>query len=229
MTTTGIRSRGSTASPSGRGVLPEDRSPGAPVTRKQVDAPLAYATPACRALLLIPNGLLNSASVRAFNEAWFHKHPKSRSNEIHSIRVSSTHSMGCVIGIGSTDHRALQYQFVVPDGLVGSSTNVVSTARCWCSHFLTVLKRFGPANPLLVLPTAGWTGGGFRRAMSLGSILDELDELVAEASGRLYFAKDSRQSPSMVARTYPRAEWHSVRDQMDPGSFHVRLGRRLSL
>ncbi len=66
---------------------------------------------------------------------------------------------------------------------------------------------------------------------ALAPVLDELDELVAEAGGRLYFAKDSRQSPSMVARTYPRlAAWHSVRDQMDPrGVFTSDLGRRLSL
>jgi decaprenylphospho-beta-D-ribofuranose 2-oxidase len=97
-----------------------------------------------------------------------------------------------------------------------------------------VLKRFGPANPApLSFPQPGWTLAADLPAGidELGLVLDELDELVASEGGRLYFAKDSRQSPSMVARTYPRlGEWQAVRDRMDPkGVFTSDLGRRLSL
>ena len=56
-------------------------------------------------------------------------------------------------------------------------------------------------------------------------------ELVAGAGGRLYLAKDSRQAPDMLARTYPRlAEWQAIRDRMDPrGLFTSDLARRLFL
>jgi decaprenylphospho-beta-D-ribofuranose 2-oxidase len=65
----------------------------------------------------------------------------------------------------------------------------------------------------------------------LGAVLDALDEQVAEAGGRLYFAKDSRQSPAMVRRTYPRLEeWQGIRRTMDPrGIFTSDLARRLEL
>jgi decaprenylphospho-beta-D-ribofuranose 2-oxidase len=48
-------------------------------------------------------------------------------------------------------------------------------------------------------------------------VLNQLDEQVAEAGGRLYLAKDSRQSAAMMRRTYPRLEeWQRVRAVMDP-------------
>ena len=61
--------------------------------------------------------------------------------------------------------------------------------------------------------------------------LTELDELVANAGGRLYLAKDSRQSPEMFVRTYPLlTQWQRTRNQMDPkGIFKSDLARRLSL
>ena len=224
--------------PSGRGVLTRgDHARREQLTRKQADAPLAYATPALpSAPAFIPNGLLNSASVRAFNEAWFRKHPRSRSNEIHSIPgffhpLDGVRDWNRVYG----PQGFLQYQFVVPDEAGWIVERTLSRLRdAGAPSFLTVLKRFGPANPApLSFPHAGWTLAADVPAgnEALAPILDELDELVAEAGGRLYFAKDSRQSPSMVARTYPRlAEWHSVRDQMDPrGVFTSDLGRRLSL
>jgi decaprenylphospho-beta-D-ribofuranose 2-oxidase len=174
--------------------------------------------------------------VRAFNEAWFRKHPKSRSNEIHSI-PSFFHPLDGVRDWNRVygPQGFLQYQFVGPDEAGWIVERTLSRLRdAGAPSFLTVLKRFGPANPApLSFPQAGWTLATDVPAgnKALAPVLDELDELVAEAGGRLYFAKDSRQAPSMAARTYPRlAAWHSVRDQMDPrGVFTSDLGRRLSL
>ena len=97
-----------------------------------------------------------------------------------------------------------------------------------------MLKRFGAANAApLSFPQPGWTLAADvpARVDGLAAVLDELDELVAEAGGRLYLAKDSRQSPEMVARTYPRlGQWQATRDGMDPqGVFATDLARRLSL
>ncbi|MFM8515426.1 MAG: FAD-binding protein [Actinomycetota bacterium] len=185
---------------------------------------------------LIPSGLLNSLTVRAFNEAWYRKHPRQRANEVQSIAaffhpLDGVQEWNRVYG----PRGFLQYQFVVPDsGAEVVRTSLEKLARVGAPSFLTVLKRFGPGNPApLSFPMPGWTLAADvpARVDGLDRVLDELDELVAQAGGRLYFAKDSRQSPEMVRRTYPRlTEWQAVRNRMDPDRvFTSDLARRLEL
>ena len=85
--------------------------------------------------------------------------------------------------------------------------------------FLTVLKRFGPSNPApLSFPIPGWTLAADVPAAVPGllEVLDQLDEEVAAAGGRLYLAKDSRQSSRIFQRTYPGLmQWEQVRKQLD--------------
>jgi len=198
---------------------------------------LEYATPSLpSAPPFVPGGLLNSATVRAFNETWFRKHPKDRSSEIMSIPaffhpLDGVRDWNRVYG----PQGFLQYQFVVPDSAGWLVERTLSRLRdVGAPSFLTVLKRFGPANPApLSFPQPGWTLAADVPARNdrLAPVLDDLDELVAAEGGRLYLAKDSRQSPAMLAATYPRlSEWQAVRDRMDPsGIFTSDLGRRLSL
>jgi len=63
------------------------------------------------------------------------------------------------------------------------------------------------------------------------SALDELDQEVAAAGGRLYLTKDSRQSAAMLQRSYPRlAEWREQRALLDPrGVFGSDLASRVQL
>jgi len=75
--------------------------------------------------------------------------------------------------------------------------------------FLTVLKRFGPSNPApLSFPIPGWTLAADVPAAVPGllEVLNELDEEVAAAGGRLYLAKDSRQSADIFKRTNKHLE-----------------------
>ena len=49
------------------------------------------------------------------------------------------------------------------------------------------------------------------------SALNYLDQLVASEGGRLYLAKDSRQSNENFLKTYPQySEWLEIKKQMDP-------------
>ncbi len=174
--------------------------------------------------------------MRAFNEAWFRKAPKSRQGELQSIGAFF-HPLDIVQDWNRVYGPAgfLQYQFAVPDG----SGHLVGTAlkrlrEVGAPSFLTVLKRFGAANPApLSFPQPGWTLAMDIPAgvSGLAAVLDELDDLVLAEGGRLYLAKDSRMSPAMLAATYPRlSEWQAVRDSMDPkGIFTSDLARRLSL
>lgn len=185
---------------------------------------------------LVPSGLLNRWSVRAFNEAWFRKHPAHREGEIQGIGgffhpLDGVQEWNRIYG----PRGFLQYQFQVPD----SAGYLVELAlrklrEIGTLSFLTVLKRFGPGNQgMLSFPQAGWTLAVDVPAgvPALGRALDELDALVAAEGGRLYLAKDSRQSPAMFARTYPRLDqWREIRDSLDPGHvFASDQSRRLAI
>jgi decaprenylphospho-beta-D-ribofuranose 2-oxidase len=185
---------------------------------------------------LVPPGLLNKLSVRAFNEGWYRKHPRSRIGELQRIGaffhpLDGVQDWNRIYG----PRGFLQYQFQVPD----SSSDLIGIAlsklrEIGAPSFLTVLKRFGPGNQgPLSFPQSGWTLAADLPAgiSDLGRTLDELDERVSAVGGRLYLAKDSRQSPANFARTYPRLdEWRGIRDTMDPNHvFASDLSRRLGI
>jgi decaprenylphospho-beta-D-ribofuranose 2-oxidase len=79
----------------------------------------------------------------------------------------------------------------------------------------------------------GWTLAADVPAAVPGLLeaLDSLDEEVASAGGRLYLAKDSRQSAAMFQRTTPRLhEWQGRRQELDPrGVFWSDLAERIAL
>ena len=129
----------------------------------------------------------------------------------------------------------LQYQFAVPDAhgdVVRRAIEVLSSAKV--PSFLAVLKRFGPGDPgPLSFPIEGWT---LALDVPLGppqlpKVLDQLDQMVAEAAGRLYLAKDSRVSAELLRVMYPSLDsLNEVRRLIDPhGILASDLSRRLEL
>ena len=183
-----------------------------------------------------PSGLLNPLSVRAFNELWFRSAPKLQENEAQEL-PTFFHPLD-----GVRDWNRLygkrgfvQYQFCVPDD--AHETIVAAIARLSSSgvaSFLAVLKRFGPANlGPLSFPLPGWT---LALDLPVGphalpGVLDDLDALVLEAKGRVYFAKDSRLAPEKVRAMYPRlGEFLEVKNRVDPHhQMTSDLARRLQL
>ena len=183
-----------------------------------------------------PFSLLNPATVSAFNEAWYRRAPQARVGEVQKISTFFHPLDG--VGRWNTLYGPrgfTQYQFVVPFGsedVVRRVLERLSSARM--ASFLVVLKRFGAGGQgHLSFPSAGWT---LALDLPLGTaglaeMLDELDEVVAAADGRVYLSKDGRVRPEVLHAMYPRiAEWAEVRRSVDPaGVLESDLGRRLRL
>lgn len=207
------------------------------LSAKQQQDPLRYA-PAQRlsAPSFVPNGVLNALTVRAFNEAWYRKAPGKPK---HSIDTMSAffHPLD---GVGEWNRiygrtGFVQYQFLVPDSAASLIPKVLERfADERVPAFLTVLKRFGEQNAgMLSFPSRGWTLAVDIPAGvdDLDDTLDELDDDVVGAGGRIYLAKDSRMHPRHLAAMYPRLdEFRAVRREVDPsGVFGSNLSRRLGL
>ncbi|MFJ5729679.1 FAD-binding protein [Streptomyces paradoxus] len=199
--------------------------------------PLTFRTsrlPATPAIL--PEGLLSRTTVGLFNELWYRKAPRARTGRLQRITgffhpLDGVPHWNRVYGRGGF----VQYQFVVGYGHEDALRRIVRRiSERRCPSFLAVLKRFGESDPgWLSFPVPGWTLALDIPAglPGLGAFLDELDEEVAAAGGRVYLAKDARLRPELLAAMYPRlGDFRELRARLDPsGVFVSDLARRLSL
>jgi len=180
--------------------------------------------------------LVKPASVRIFNEFWFRKTSRRPSTSVQSI----DQFFYPLDGVGNWNRLYgqdgfVQYQFSVPDErseLVQRFLDLLSVRRV--PAFLSVLKRFGKeSGGWISFPSPGWTLAVDipTSAEGIGPLLDGFDEEVADAGGRVYFAKDSRLRRSVVATMYPRlSQFQELRRMIDPESrFSSHLSRRLGL
>ncbi|MFH0516760.1 FAD-binding protein [Streptomyces sp. M41] len=205
-------------------------------TRARRD-PLAFRParlPAAPAFL--PEGLLSRRTVGWFNELWYRRAPRARTGELQTLStffhpLDGVPHWNRIYGRGGF----VQYQFVVGYGHEEALRRIV---RRICEHrcpsFLAVLKRFGDADPgWLSFPVPGWTLALDIPASlpGLAALLDELDEQVAAAGGRVYLAKDSRLRPELLTAMYPRLDdFRALRAELDPrGVFMSDLARRLGV
>lgn len=128
----------------------------------------------------------------------------------------------------------IQYQCVVPPGAEDALRSVLERAAAsGRASFLAVLKRFGSAGEgLLSFPMEGWTLSlDFPVAAGLEEMVRAMDQVVADAGGRVYLAKDAMLNAETFARMYPAADaFRTVRRTLDPdGVLSSSLARRVGL
>lgn len=176
--------------------------------------------------------LTHTPAVRAFNELWWRKAPRTLTTTFESI-TAFFHPLDAITDWNRVYGRRgfLQWQCVVPDDAVSTLTRLAERLAELPSYF-TVLKRFGPANEgLLSFPIPGWTLAVDLPAtpITLAS-LRSLDEIVSDCGGRIYLAKDARLDRDLFETMYPRlAEFKALLADVDPGrrfasDLSVRLG-----
>jgi len=223
----------------GRGVLWRgDHARLSDLNAKQASAPLRYTTRRVTSVppIIPPPGLVNPFSSRFFNEIWLRKEPRRKDGQIKSI-PAYFHPLD---SIGSWNRLYgprgfIQYQFVVPFERADSLQRCVElVVESRLASPLVVLKRFGPSNEApLSFPMPGWTLTVDMPAAAAGlsALCRRLDDVVLEAGGRHYLAKDAHTRAESIVRGYPRLdEWRRTRDAVDPGRvWQSDLSRRLAL
>jgi FAD/FMN-containing dehydrogenase len=156
----------------------------------------------------LPAVTLNRASVKAFNEVYFRRGAR---NAGEPSLVHWDPYFFPLDGIGDWNRiygrrGFVQYQCVVPSAaareVLGDIVERIS-ARGNAS-FLAVLKQLGPSTGTLSFPLEGFTLAlDLPVTDDLFPLLDDLDRSVVAARGRLYLAKDARQSRATFEASYP--------------------------
>lgn len=178
-----------------------------------------------------PSFALNKFSISAFNFLYDHKnHRKQLSSQTHFnpffYPLDAVGSWNKIYGKSGF----VQYQFVVPKTPEGQKVLkriFQRLAEKKIGSFLTVLKTFGdfPEEGILSFPAEGLTLAlDFKIDTETLTELEQFDQWILDAGGRLYPAKDARMSPSTFRRSFPRMnEWLKWKDPQIVSDFYHRV------
>ena len=178
--------------------------------------------------------LLNKATIRLFNEAYFRKSPPGLQRSVLAcdpffFPLDAVKNWNYIYG----NRGFLQYQMVVPERRAVREI-LEHISESGMASFLAVIKEFGDMDHGgLSFPCSGTTLAlDFPNyGPELLALLERLDEIVVAAGGRVYLGKDARLGLETFRRMYPGWEkWKAVRDQWDPERvFQSDLSKRLEL
>lgn len=183
----------------------------------------------------LPSFLLNSLSLKAFNEVFYRLQagkgrPFLATPDAFFYPLDKIDHWNRMYGSAGF----LQYQCVLPErtALEGTRVLLERISAAGAASFLAVLKRLGPGGPgHLSFPMAGYTLAldlPFHGPRTL-DLLRRLDEVVALNGGRVNLCKDACLDPATFRTMYPRfGEWLEIKRRVDPG-FRLQSGlsRRL--
>jgi FAD/FMN-containing dehydrogenase len=179
-----------------------------------------------------PGFTLNGLSVRMFNSLYFQLQ-KSGADHTRMHYGSFFYPLDAIGQWNRLYGRRgfYQYQCVIPPVAAGMAVEELlrQIAKSGASSFLSVLKTLGPkpSPGLLSFPREGATLAldFANKGPSTLALLARLDDIVREAQGRLYPAKDGRIPAVMFRASYPH--WQRFAAQVDPG-FSSSFWRRVA-
>jgi FAD/FMN-containing dehydrogenase len=179
----------------------------------------------------VPSLTLNRFSVAAFNELYFRAGALKAG---YPFLVHWNPYFFPLDGIGDWNRiygrrGFLQYQCVIPTDRAASALNGIldRISHRGIASFLAVLKQMGPSHGDISFPMEGFTLAlDMPVSDPVFPLLDDLDKAVVEAGGRLYLAKDARQSPSTFEAGY--SGLNRFRDLRRVIGAHGRISSRLS-
>jgi FAD/FMN-containing dehydrogenase len=191
----------------------------------------ALQKPRIRVPFDAPSGLLNRATLGAFNLLYYYRQSWAPARVTipyppYFFPLDAVRDWNRLYGRAGF----LQYQCVVPEGPGGGPIRTIleHLSRSRQAPGLAVLKRFGqiPSPGMLSFPRPGITLAvdlPFQGRTTL-ELLEQLDGIVRESGGAVYPAKDARMSPESFRRFFP--DWGRFSELTDP-AFSSSLWRRV--
>lgn len=184
----------------------------------------------------MPGWILNATTVKAFNELYYRRGARAAGRaklvpwDTYFFPLDGVGNWNRIYG----RRGFVQHQCVLPEAraetVISEILERVSNYRT--GSFLAVLKRLAPGAGLMSFPMDGLTLAlDLPFDDKLPQLLAKIDNIVVEAGGRMYLAKDSTQSPETFAAGYPQLErFRRLRDEIGAkGQIASKLSERLSI
>jgi FAD/FMN-containing dehydrogenase len=185
----------------------------------------------------LPGWTLNRFSIAAFNDVYYRR-GRAKSGSPHLVAWEPYFFP--LDGVGQWNRiygrrGFLQHQSVIPMATApGALAEMLDRiARFGTASFLTVLKQLGPGGSgAMSFPMEGLTLAlDFPMTRGILPFLDELDDIVVKSGGRIYLAKDARQSRDTFEAGYPDLpQFRDLRRSIGAsGRLVSRLSERLEI
>lgn len=208
----------------------------AELDEKQAENRFPLRKPPVSIAIDAPSFALNRWAVAAFNELYFRAGVRKAASPIlvpahpYFFPLDALGNWNRIYGRSGF----VQHQSVLPtkNAKAALAEMLDRIAKRGGSSFLAVLKKLGAGTGSMSFPMPGYTLAlDFPIKGDLFPFLDELDKLVVAAGGRLYLAKDARQSRSTFEASYPDLScFREVRRTIDPkGNMKSRLAERIGI
>lgn len=179
----------------------------------------------------LPDWALNRLTVGAFNACFFRRGAMKDGQTAFMALTPYMFPLDRVAGWNRIygRHGLIQHQSVFPETATAAIGDALDrfVTRAPGTSFTIVLKRLGPGTGMLSFPMTGYTLAiDLHVSDGVLALLDEIDRIVVAAGGRLYLAKDARQSRATFEAGYGRLnEFKQIRRDI---AADVKLASRLS-